>query len=108
MRTKIQTNPSSASGLSVRGRDAIPGIHAVRARVCVSHRAGRRKSMSSFLCLSGSACFCTVLVSDNAGDTYTHTPLHTTCGLFDLFDHHSFETAPVQVLDEPQSYRPGS
>lgn len=59
--------------------------------------------MSSFLCLSGSACFCTVLISDNAGET--HTPLHT-CGR--LFDRHSFETAPVQVLDEPQSYRSGS
>lgn len=30
--------------------------------------------MSSFLCLSGSACFCTVLIPDNTGDT--HTPTH--------------------------------
>uniref|UniRef100_H3DMW4 Solute carrier family 22 member 15 n=1 Tax=Tetraodon nigroviridis TaxID=99883 RepID=H3DMW4_TETNG len=29
------------------------------------HWAGRRKSMSGFLCLSGSACFCTVLIPAN-------------------------------------------
>lgn len=39
------------------------------------HWAGRRKSMSSFLCLSGSACFCTVLVSDNAGSVLSVTLL---------------------------------
>uniref|UniRef100_H2U423 Solute carrier family 22 member 15 n=1 Tax=Takifugu rubripes TaxID=31033 RepID=H2U423_TAKRU len=39
------------------------------------HWAGRRKSMSSFLCLSGSACFCTVLIPDNTGSVLSVTLL---------------------------------
>lgn len=55
----------------LRGADKYEGTLKKSVHVC--HRAGRRKSMSSFLCLSGSACFCTVLIPDNAGDTHTHS-----------------------------------
>lgn len=33
-----------------------------------SCRAGRRKSMASFLCLAGSACLCTTFIPENAGE----------------------------------------
>uniref|UniRef100_H3DMW3 Solute carrier family 22 member 15 n=1 Tax=Tetraodon nigroviridis TaxID=99883 RepID=H3DMW3_TETNG len=39
------------------------------------HWAGRRKSMSGFLCLSGSACFCTVLIPANGGSVLSVTLL---------------------------------
>lgn len=47
--------------------------------------------MSSFLCLSGSACFCTVLIPGTAGDTntHTHTPMVS-----------SYPITPVRNVEE--------
>lgn len=39
------------------------------------HWAGRRKSMASFLCLSGSACLCTMFIPENAGTLLSVTSL---------------------------------
>ncbi|XP_037637706.1 solute carrier family 22 member 15 [Sebastes umbrosus] len=39
------------------------------------HWAGRRKSMASFLCLAGSACFCTMFIPENTGTLLSVTSL---------------------------------
>ncbi|KAM4607134.1 solute carrier family 22 member 15 isoform 2-T2 [Polymixia lowei] len=39
------------------------------------HWAGRRKTMASFLCLAGVACFCTMLVPENTGALLSATSL---------------------------------